>query len=211
VQKRERRKSLFVSRFSPEVTTDVETSISIQDQLQLASFTCARLKTKYNSYASFLVSLAEDDFRLINNTGVWPKGFLITPYYGRLNSDKIYSFETPATSRHPTPGVGRLYPPTLSPRNPIGDSINTDGERSCTKLKVNTRDSSTSGSAGSHTKPGNCFDVFYQNVRGLRTEQLEHSENVCSTDYNIICLSETSLNDLCYEHILFPDCYSFPF
>jgi hypothetical protein len=44
LQKRVRRKSLFVSRFSPDVTaSDVEKSIN--DQLQLASLTCTRLKT----------------------------------------------------------------------------------------------------------------------------------------------------------------------
>jgi hypothetical protein len=79
VQKRVCRKSLFVSRLSPEATSDVEKFL--KDQLQLASLTCTRPKTKYNLYASFHVSDAEDDFCLINNTGVWPDGCLITPYY----------------------------------------------------------------------------------------------------------------------------------
>jgi hypothetical protein len=57
------------------------------------------------------------------------------------------------------------------------------------------------------TPPGNCFDINYQNIGGLRTKQLELYENVCSTDYNIICLTETWLNDLCYDHNLFPGCY----
>ena len=79
-------KSLFVSRFSPDViSSDVESSL--KDQLQLASLACSRLKTKYNSYASFHVSVAEDDFHLINNTGVWPNGCLIAPFYGRLSAD----------------------------------------------------------------------------------------------------------------------------
>jgi hypothetical protein len=43
VQKRLLRKSLFVSRFSPDVTaSDVEKSL--KDQLQLASLACTRLK-----------------------------------------------------------------------------------------------------------------------------------------------------------------------
>jgi exonuclease III len=54
----------------------------------------------------------------------------------------------------------------------------------------------------------NYFDIYYQNVRGLRTKQLERYKNVCSTDCNIICLTETRLNDLCYNHNLFPDCYT---
>jgi hypothetical protein len=97
--------------------------------LQLASIACTRLKTKHNSYASFRVSAAEDDFHLINTTGVWPSGCLIAPYYGRLSPDQIYSVETPATFRPPMPGAGslRLLTPPPSPGDPIGESVNTDG------------------------------------------------------------------------------------
>jgi hypothetical protein len=92
VQKSVRMRSLIVSRFSPEVTAaDVEKSL--KDQLQLASIACTRLKTKHNSYASFHVSVPEDDFHLTNNTGVWPNGCLIAPYYGRLSADQIYTDE----------------------------------------------------------------------------------------------------------------------
>jgi hypothetical protein len=86
VQRRVRSKSLFVSRFSPDVTaTNVEKSL--WDQMQLTFLVCTRLKTKHNSYASFHISVAEDGFHLINNTGVWPNVCLINPYYGRLNPD----------------------------------------------------------------------------------------------------------------------------
>jgi hypothetical protein len=123
VQKRVRRKSLFVSRFSPDVTaSDVEKSL--KDQLQLASLACTGLKTKHNSYASFHVSVAEDDFHLINNTGVWPNGCLIAPYYGRLSPDQIYTVEAPATSRPTYPGAGSHRPATPPPVKPVGDSVN---------------------------------------------------------------------------------------
>jgi hypothetical protein len=119
VQKRVRRKSLFVSRFSPHVTaSDVENSL--KDQLQLASLVCTRLKTKHNSYASFHVSVAEDDFHLNNNTGVWPNGCLIAIFYGRLNPDQIYTCEKTATSRPPSPETRSLCPPS----DHIVDSVN---------------------------------------------------------------------------------------
>jgi hypothetical protein len=69
-------------------------------------------------------------------------------------------------------------------------------------------DACTGGWARPHTCPGKSFDIYYQNVRGLRTKQLELYDDVCSADYNIICLTETWLNDLCYDHNLFPDCYT---
>jgi hypothetical protein len=66
VPKRMRTKALFVSRFSPDVSSaDVERSL--KDQLELASLTYTKLKTKFNSYSSFHIAVSEDDFHLINN------------------------------------------------------------------------------------------------------------------------------------------------
>jgi hypothetical protein len=114
-----RTKSRFVSRFSTGVTsTDIETSLN--DQRKLISLTCTRLKSKFNSYASFHISVVEDDFHLINNTGVWPSGCLIAPYYGRRDQDHIYS--AMSASSHPSsPGAG------VSTLDPIGGSENSDG------------------------------------------------------------------------------------
>jgi hypothetical protein len=71
VAKKIRSKALFVSRFSPQVTAlDIEKSL--REQLKLASLACTRLKTKFDSYASFQVSVSQDKFPLIN--GVWPSG-----------------------------------------------------------------------------------------------------------------------------------------
>jgi hypothetical protein len=97
VQKMVCRKSLSVSQLSTDVTaSDVEKSL--KDQLQLASLAWTIIKTKQNSYASFHVSVAEDDFLVNNNTGVWPNGCLIAPYYRRLSPDHISTVETPAMS-----------------------------------------------------------------------------------------------------------------
>ncbi|KDR12838.1 hypothetical protein L798_13261 [Zootermopsis nevadensis] len=103
IAKRVRMKSLFVSRFSPDVTSaDIEGSL--KDQLKLTSLTCTRLNTKFNSYASFHISVVEDDFHLVNNIGVWPSGCLIAPYFGRLTPEQIYSPPT-LSSRPSSPGA----------------------------------------------------------------------------------------------------------
>jgi len=75
VPRRAKTKSLFVSRISPEVTTaDIERSLN--EQLKLKSL-LHPAKTTFNSYASVHISVVEDDFHLINNTGAWPSGCLI--------------------------------------------------------------------------------------------------------------------------------------
>ncbi|PNF29930.1 hypothetical protein B7P43_G07277 [Cryptotermes secundus] len=69
-------------------------------------------------------------------------------------------------------------------------------------------DASMSGLAMSHVNFGNCLGIYYQNVRGLRTKQLEFYDNVCTSNFDIICLSKTWLNDLCYNHNIFPSRYT---
>jgi hypothetical protein len=94
ITKPERSEALFVSRFNPEVTVD-DVHKSLKQQLRLKKLVCTRLKTKFNSYSSFHISVMEDEFSLINKTGVWPSACLITPYYGKLMPDQIFTPSTP--------------------------------------------------------------------------------------------------------------------
>jgi hypothetical protein len=79
VSKRVKTKALFVSRFSPDgSSSDVEKSL--KEQLKLSLQVCLRLKAKFNTYTSFHISVAEDDFPLIYSMGVWPDACLIAPF-----------------------------------------------------------------------------------------------------------------------------------
>jgi hypothetical protein len=99
-------------------STDIEKSLN--EQLKLTSLTYTRLKTKFHSFASFHISVVEDYFNLVNNTGVWRSGCLIAPYYGRLNPDQIYSaMSASSCSSFPVGGVSTL--------DPIGGPANSDG------------------------------------------------------------------------------------
>jgi hypothetical protein len=49
------------------------------------------------------------------------------------------------------------------------------------------------------------IDIFYQNVRGLRTKCTNFHDNVCINDFKIICITETWLNDSFCNRNLFPD------
>jgi hypothetical protein len=68
-------------------------------------------------------------------------------------------------------------------------------------------DTSTGGSAMSYPNLGNSLSIYYQNVRGLRTKQLEFYDNVCAANFDIICLYETRPNDPCYDHNLLTSKY----
>jgi hypothetical protein len=75
----------------------------LKEQLSLKKLVCTRLKTTFNTYASFHVSVFEEDFPLTNNTGVWPTGFLIAPFYGKLTPDQVFSSSTHVNGQPVTP------------------------------------------------------------------------------------------------------------
>jgi hypothetical protein len=56
IAKKAKTMPLFLSRFSPDVTAQ-DIKSSLEQQLKLSSLTCTRLKTKFNTYASFHVSV----------------------------------------------------------------------------------------------------------------------------------------------------------
>jgi hypothetical protein len=61
----------------------------------------------------------------------------------------------------------------------------------------------------SHTNYINSLGIYYQNVIGLRTKQTKfYYGYVCASNFYIICLCETWLNDLCSDHNLFPNRYT---
>jgi hypothetical protein len=114
ISKPERSKALFVSRFSPEVSAD-------DLHKSLKKLVCTKLRTKFNSYSSFHISVTEDEFSVINNIDVWPPGCLIAPYYGKLTPDQIF---TPST-----PEVGAPAVATKCAANPAGND-GTNGDSS---------------------------------------------------------------------------------
>jgi hypothetical protein len=60
----------FLYLFSSEVTAD-DIHKSIMEQLSLNKLVCTRFNTKFSSYASFHVSVLDDDFPLINDLVLW--------------------------------------------------------------------------------------------------------------------------------------------
>lgn len=83
-------KSLFVSRFSSKVSTS-NIEDSLKNQLQLRSLAVTKLKTKYQSYSSFHITVDVRDFDSINNPEVWPAGCLIAPFYGKLKPEQHFT------------------------------------------------------------------------------------------------------------------------
>jgi hypothetical protein len=128
--KKPKLKSLFISRLGPDVSaSDVENYL--QAHLNLSSLTCTKLKTKFNSYSSFCVSVTEDDFPLVNDSGAWPNGCLIAPFYGRLSPEQIYTLECPdkanQTQAMTSPSSRKYTPEAMVPI----DTVRAEGGGTC--------------------------------------------------------------------------------
>jgi hypothetical protein len=101
--------------------------------VSLKNLFCTRLKTKFNSYSSYHVLVLEDEFPLINNTGVWPTGCLIAPFSGKLTPDWVYSHNTPViggrsiSKAHSQVNGGSLVS-SLSPRAIDNNGRNSKGD-----------------------------------------------------------------------------------
>jgi hypothetical protein len=166
-------------QFSPEVTT-VEDERSLREQSSLKRLVCTTLKTKCNPYASFHVSVNEDDFPFVNNTGLWLNGCLIAPFHGKLTPDQVRSSSTPVkTTTVDAPPATNVPPAPEDGSDPLIMVLD------------------------------NCdFYILYQNVRGLRTKCSDSTDNVFAKNFKVYCIKETWLIDSILGHKLFPDSHS---
>lgn len=87
-QRRDAHKALFVSRIAPE-TTSSEIVDLLSTVVPNKEVVVKRLKTRYDTYASFYISVNSDVFELINNEDFWPDGCIFKPFYGSLDDSRV--------------------------------------------------------------------------------------------------------------------------
>lgn len=81
-------KALFVSRLDPD-TSVTEVLDIIKPVLKAKIASCAKLRTKYTSYASFHISVEDETFEALNNPEVWPEGCLFHQFFGKLDASRV--------------------------------------------------------------------------------------------------------------------------
>lgn len=89
--KRPKPKAMFVSKLSPSTT-----SASLNAHLStlgVLSLSCRRLKTKFDTYASFYISVSEEFFERLNDPAVWPKDCLFKEFRGMFREGMLHSSE----------------------------------------------------------------------------------------------------------------------
>jgi hypothetical protein len=147
------------------------------------------LKTKFNSYAYFHISVNEEDFPLINSTGVWPNWCFIAPFYGKLTSVQVYfpsALLNSVTAVAPSDVV-------MSPYAKITCTVST--VRRIVYISGNCCATNSDRLTMSDNRCSDSIVTFYQNVRGLRTKYTNFYYSVCVNGPEIICITETWLND----------------
>ncbi|KAG0418074.1 hypothetical protein HPB47_005148 [Ixodes persulcatus] len=87
------RRALFVTKLAPDTTCeDVSSHLS---SIGLDKLECRRLKTWHDSYASFHVSMAAEDFVKLADPAVWPKSCLFKTFRGTLRQALLHVSEGP--------------------------------------------------------------------------------------------------------------------
>lgn len=89
---RVRKKAFFLSRFAPNVVVgDLE---GILDRAGVRGYKCTRLRTKFPSYNSFHVLVDAENAAAMLKSEIWPKGILISPFFGPLNNIYVSSSDS---------------------------------------------------------------------------------------------------------------------
>lgn len=78
-----RERALFVSRLHPS-TTVADITDALRTSLPEVSVTCTKLRSRYDTYSSFHISVKGDHFDSINEANVWPDGCIFRPFFGKL-------------------------------------------------------------------------------------------------------------------------------
>ena len=88
---------LFISRVDPDTTQEVEKFANIH--FQKTEIHCEKLKTRYNFYASFKVTLQGVQMEDALSSHIWPSGILEKKFfYGRtLSHKKGWNNQPPTT------------------------------------------------------------------------------------------------------------------
>lgn len=58
-----------------------------------APLVCKRLKTKYESYASFYVAVDDETYQKLQDPGLWPTNCLFKPFQGILFDRLLHASE----------------------------------------------------------------------------------------------------------------------
>lgn len=73
-----------MSRLDPE-TSVADVAVFAEPFLEGNQITCLKLKTRFDTYSSFHISLECGLFDLINQSNVWPEGFIFREFLRRMD------------------------------------------------------------------------------------------------------------------------------
>ena len=80
---------MFLSRIEPSYSED-DIRQYIAEEVDPKQLEIIRLKTKWDSYASFYIGAPEHIYELINEPEFWPTGCLIATFYGKPRRDQQF-------------------------------------------------------------------------------------------------------------------------
>lgn len=88
-------RALFVTKLAPDIICKDDSSRL--SSVGIDKVECRHLKTRFDTYGSFHVAAAAEDFEKLADPAVWPKSSLFKPFRGTLQRDMLH-----ASEGHPT-------------------------------------------------------------------------------------------------------------
>ncbi|KAI5736594.1 hypothetical protein M8J76_005102 [Diaphorina citri] len=83
---------IFVTRINPDISAKELGEDLRSGAPELSSVKCSKLKTKYDSYASFHIIVPEAEKVLISSEEVWPEGALVKLFSGKLLKSHVTDY-----------------------------------------------------------------------------------------------------------------------
>ncbi|KAH9373903.1 hypothetical protein HPB48_012028 [Haemaphysalis longicornis] len=80
--------ALFVFRLDPRTSIE-DVKDLLKPVLGDKTVQCVKLRTKYDSYASFHLSGDDEVFAAMNSPGVWPEGSILHQFCGKLDESRV--------------------------------------------------------------------------------------------------------------------------
>ncbi|KAL1447347.1 hypothetical protein WDU94_008899, partial [Cyamophila willieti] len=143
---------IFVTRITPDTSAKKLGEDLRSGAPELSSVKCSKLKTKYDSYASFHIVVPEAEKVLISSEEVWPEGALVKQFSGKLLKTHVVEyFNSDNPDQNQLPGSSRVkVRPTVAKGS---QSKATKGKSAAASATVTAASAAVGGASGAKAKP----------------------------------------------------------
>ncbi|KAL1448179.1 hypothetical protein WDU94_003685, partial [Cyamophila willieti] len=146
---------IFVTRITPDTSAKKLGEDLRSGAPELSSVKCSKLKTKYDSYASFHIVVPEAEKVLISSEEVWPEGALVKQFSGKLLKTHVVEyFNSDNPNQNQLPGSSRVkVRPTVAKGSQSKAPNGKSAAAASASATVTAASAAVGGASGAKAKP----------------------------------------------------------